>query len=508
MSEKKILTIGFNIAGDNASYASYDSNVSFLDWDIVVFFPDISFYYGLTDDTFRDKPALSESYYFKLKEQAAHWRQEILNAFNASKTIIIILNELQSIYIDSGERKYSETDIRKVTRLFESYSNYDAIPLKLRPVNLAGKSIKLTKNSEMIFSYWKEFSDLSEYKVTIEEKLSAPLFLTEQEKIAGAYAKNKSSNGVIILLPYLNFNRDISFGQKFLKSIIEIDRIAKQSSDSVDRITEQPPDSNARTSTQSPDLIDKLTNQSVDIIEKTLEQSANITPIPKWTKNPLFDLPREVKLKKDLLKIGSKYEAIRKEEEAIKSKITHEGKFKRLLYEKGTALEEVILNGLRLLGFESIKYQEPESGVDMKLQSDEGIILVEVDGKDDGAIGFEKLRQLEIKILEDYSKEEVDKIAKGVLFGNTYRLQELDNRNNFFTNKCVNAAKKDRIALVRTPDLFWIVKYLSDNKDESYAKKCREAILRSEGEIVKFPEPPQVVNSLKYEENSLSYNDI
>jgi hypothetical protein len=497
MSEKKILTIGFYIASDNVINASFDSDISLLDWDIIIFFPDISFYYELTNDTFNDKPALSESYYLKLKEQAAHWRREILNAFNSNKTIIIILNELQSIYIDSGERKYSETDSRKVIRLFESYSNYDALPLKLKPINLKGKSIKLTKNSEIIFNYWKEFSDISEYKVTIEEKLSTPLFLTEQEKIAGAYAKNKSSNGVIILLPYLNFNKDISFGQKFLKSTIEIDKIAKQSSDSTDK-----------TAKESPDLIDKSTNQSLDLIEKTLEQSPDIIPIPKWTKDPLFDLPKEIKLKRELLEIGSKYEAIRKEEEAIKSKITYEGKFKRLLYESGTALEEVILEGLKLLGFESSKYHDSESGFDMKFQTEEGIFIVEVDGEDDGAIGIEKLRQLEIKILEDYSQEKVDKIAKGILFGNTFRLQDLNSRSDFFTTKCVNVAKKNRIALVRTPDFFWVVRYFSDNKDERYAKKCREAIMQSEGEIVKFPEPPKVVNSLKYTENSLSKNDI
>lgn len=487
MSGKKILTIGIDIASDNAAYASFDSNISFLEWDIIIFFPDISSYYRLTDATFKDKPALSESYYLKLKEQAAHWRREILNAFNSNKTIIIILNELQSIYIDSGERKYSEKDSRKVIRLFESYRNYDALPLKLRPINLSGKSIKLTKNSEIIFSYWKEFSDWSEYKVIIEEKLSAPLFLTEQEKVAGAYAKNKSSNGAIILLPYLHFNKDISFGQKFLQSIIEIDNMVKQATDSTEQTPKQPPD-----------LIDQSTNRPLDLIEKSLGQSPDIIPIPKWLKDPSYDFPKEIKLKRELLKIGSKYEEIRKEEEAIKSKIAYEGKFKRLLYEKGTALEEVILNSLKLLGFESSKYPDSESGFDVIFKCEEGRFIVEVDGKDEGAIGFDKLRQLELKILEDYSKEEVEKIAKGILFGNTYRLQDLNNRGDFFTIKCVNAAKKNRIALVQAPDLFWVVRYLSDNKDERFAKKCREAILQSEGEIVKFPEPPQVVNSLKY----------
>lgn len=469
MSGKKILTIGFDVANDDVENTGFDSKVSLLDWDIIIFFPDISSYYELTDDTFKDKPALSKSYYLKFKEQADHWRREILDAFNSNRTIIIILNELQEIYIDSGERKYSETDSnKKVTRLFEIYKNYDVIPLKLNPVNISGKSMTLTRDADIIDNYWKEFSDLSEYKVTINEKLSGPLLLTEDEKIVGAYAQNKSSNGTIILLPFLNSNRDISFGQKFVKSIMEIDKTLHPS-----------PVTDSNSPGQKPGLIEKISEQSPESI-----------PTLNWLEDPLFDLPSVIKLKKDLLKIESQLENIRQEKEKIKLDIINEGRYKRLLYEKGTALEDAILNGLKLLGFEFSKSTGTEPGLDVAFQGEQGRFFGEVAGQDNEAIGFEKLRQLEIRILDDYSREDVGKIAKGILFGNAYRLQELNIRNDFFTRKCMVAAKKNRIALVRTPDLFWAVKYLSDSKDEKYAKKCREAILHCEGEIVVFPELP------------------
>ena len=67
MSGKKILTIGFDVANDDVENTGFDSKVSLLDWDIIIFFPDISSYYELTDDTFKDKPALSKSYYLKFK---------------------------------------------------------------------------------------------------------------------------------------------------------------------------------------------------------------------------------------------------------------------------------------------------------------------------------------------------------------------------------------------------------------------------------------------------------
>jgi len=465
MSAKKIISIGFDIASDDAEYISFDSKISLLDWDIIIFFPDISFYYELTDDTFQGKPALSETFYVTLKQLAEHWRREILTAFNSNKTIIIILNELQEIYIDSGERKYSEADsASKVTRLFDSYSNYDSIPLKLKPVNITGKSMKLAKNSEIISGYWKEFSHLSEYKVIIEGKLTGPLVLTEEEKMVGAYAKNKSTNGAIILLPFLNFNKDISLGQKFLESIVEIDEVSKHSVALIDKISKQPPD---------------------------------LLAIPNWVKDSQFELPKEIKYKRQLLKIDSKIKEIQQEKEKIKSEILQAGFYKRLLYEKGKALERAILNSLKLLGFESLTHRDSEPAFDMVFQSEQGRFIGQVEGKDNEAIGFEKLKQLAMNILEDYAREEVDNMAKGILFGNAYRLQEINTRSDFFTTKCVIAATRNRIALVRTPDLFGVVKYLSDNNDINYAKKCREAILQSEGEIVTFPEPPKVINSLK-----------
>ena len=469
MSGKKILTIGFDVVNDDVENVKFDSKISLSDWDIIIFFPDISAYYKLADDTFKDRPALSKSYYHQLKDQADHWRGEILDAFNSNKTILIILNELQEIYIDSGERKYTETDHhKKVTRLFEIVKNYDVIPLKLNPVNLSGKSMIQAKDGEIIGDYWKNFSNLSEYKLIINEKLSGLLLLTEDEKIAGAYARNKSSNGTIILLPFLNSNRDISFGKKFVESIMEIDKTLNPS---------------PVTDTSSPE-------QQFDLIDKISEPPPESIPMLNWMDDPLFDLPSVTKLKEDILKIESQIEDLKQQKEKSKLDIIEEGKHKRLLFEKGTALENAILNCLELLRFEFSNSPDTDPGFDIAFQDEQRKFFGEVDGQDNEAIGFEKLRQLEMRILEDYAREEVEELAKGILFGNAYRLQELNSRNDFFTTKCVAAAKKNRIALVRTPDLFWVVKYLSDSKDKKYAKKCREAILHSEGEIVKFPDLP------------------
>lgn len=91
---------------------------------------------------------------------------------------------------------------------------------------------------------------------------------------------------------------------------------------------------------------------------------------------------------------------------------------------------------------------------------------------------------------EDFAREGVDQFAKGVLFGNAYRLQPLVDRENFFTEKCRTAAARLGVALVRTPDLFVPCRYLKNQDDSDYAKRCREVIFATVGDIVVFPDPP------------------
>ena len=328
--------------------------------------------------------------------------------------------------------------------------------------------MKLAKEAEIIAEYWKSFSNFSEYKLIIEEKLSGSLLLTEDGKIAGAYAQNKSSNGTIILLPFLNSNADVSFGEKFVESIMEIDKALNPVLDVDNNISES----------------------KIELVEKIVEPSPKSLPMPSWLDDPLFDLPHVTKLKEESVKIESTIEELKQQKEQIELDIINEGRYKRLLFEKGDALEEMILNSLVLMGFEFSTSSHTGPGLDVSFQDEQARYIGEVVGMDNEAIGFDTLRQLEMKILEDYSNDDVEEIAKGILFGNAYRQQELKSRGDFFTTKCMAAAKKNRIALIRTQDLFEVVKHLSDNKDEKYAKKCREAILNSEGEIVKFPGMP------------------
>jgi len=63
-------------------------------------------------------------------------------------------------------------------------------------------------------------------------------------------------------------------------------------------------------------------------------------------------------------------------------------------------------------------------------------------------------------------------------------------RGSFFTAKCITAAQRLHVALIRTVDLFEPIKYLRIKPDPEYAKTCRQAIFSTDGDIVIFPPVP------------------
>jgi hypothetical protein len=126
--------------------------------------------------------------------------------------------------------------------------------------------------------------------------------------------------------------------------------------------------------------------------------------------------------------------------------------------------------------------------------------LGEAEGKDSKAINVDKISQLERNINEDFERDEVTDRAKGILFGNAARLQKLSERGDYFTEKCITSAKRLGIALVRTPDLFFISRYVKESGDKEFSQKCIEAILAAEGTIVVFPPVPTQEGTVNVEE--------
>lgn len=464
---KKILTVGFDLASDT-KFENFRSKASLLDWDIILFRPLIAGFYSYSS-YYQGKPCLDDTSSFRLKESCEHWRREIRQAVDAGKTVIVFLPSVDEVFIATGERTTSGTGRnQKTTRMVEPYTNYAAIPLGLDPVNATGRAIKLAAlGAEVLAPYWAEFGSVSEYKVLLASDTTGVCLTTKNgDKPVGIISRSKSSAGSLVLLPDIDF-----YPEDFLDDDEEEEE---------------------QVWTEAGKSFAARFISSIVALDKALHNTAEVTPEPLWANSSAYALSEERILRSELLDAERRVEVAQKMKEELQERLDAAGRLRALLYEKGRPLEHAIIEALRLLGFSASSYKEADSEFDVVFSCAEGRLLGEAEGKDNKAINVDKLRQLSMNIHEDLQREEVTVPAKGVLFGNGYRLTPPDEREVQFTEKCIAAAKSSSTALVTTASLFVAVQYLSEQTDAEYAKMCRESILSGTGHIT-LPAPSVVV---------------
>jgi len=224
-------------------------------------------------------------------------------------------------------------------------------------------------------------------------------------------------------------------------------------------------------------------------IDKQRRAGSTLTPQPEWVQHQDYKTNTEIDIEASIQEKRGQIQAIEKELSQLTKGLEKECGARRLLFESGKPLEEAIEDALALLGFVASRFRDDTSEFDVVFESSEGRFLGEAEGKDNRAINIDKIRQLESNLQEDFAREEVSAYAKGVLFGNAFRLVPPNERGAFFTEKCLAAAKRAGLALVRTPDLFDVAKYVKNANNETYKQKCRQAIKNTNGDIVEFPPP-------------------
>lgn len=474
MAKKNMLSVGFNFPGNFAEYIPPKDKRSLMDGDIVIVQPDISSIYQsdissifhFASSSYKGKPALSDHDSFEVRECVNHWKKEISDTLRAGKTVFIFLDEVQDVFVDSGERKYSGTGRnRQETKLVTPLNNYQMIPASLGLTNSKGKSMRLADNAVILSAYWKEFSYISQYRVYTDSKLTKRLVVSRDgSRTLGGLIRYESFAGIMVLLPYLDIDNNEEFTEEKEEKVLW--------------------------SKKGIEFGRKLLSQLLEI-DKTLRATSDRTPQPDWVKAPEYVLDKERTLQDSLLVLEQQIEKLQTKKDELKTQIKSESSLKRLLYEKGTQLEESIIDALSILGFKADRFQDSESEFDVVFESKEGRFIGEAEGKDNKSINIDKLRQLAMNIHEDLARESVNEPAKGVLFGNAFRLSSISEREDFFTPKCISAAERSGIALVRTTDLFLITKYLRSKNDKKFASQCRKAIFEAHGDIATFPEIPK-----------------
>lgn len=266
--------------------------------------------------------------------------------------------------------------------------------------------MRLDENENVISSYWADLGSECEFHVLIDSDRVKPLLFTQTgKKVVGARVRYKKATGSLYLLPYFDFSNEdfvyekddkeywsdvgLQMGNRFIAGIVGIDKSSRSQGEQ--------------------------------------------TPPPSWLNDDNhFLLPNEKQITEKLLRTETEIEALQTKKHDLLEKLDNETALKDLIFEKGKRLEAAIIMALILMGFDAANFKDDDSEFDVVFEAPEGRLLGEAEGKDNKAVNIDKLRQLAMNIHEDLTREEVQEPAKGVLFGNAFRLSPPSEREEFF----------------------------------------------------------------------------
>lgn len=455
---ESIVGINFTFPSNEDDFLKLDSFGSLSEVEIAIIllsFGDCSYDQDSSTPSYNGKKLLNHSSSTELSEHIEHWKREISNFLENGKTLVVLLTQQENLYFHTGKKEYSGTGRnQRVTNLVNSVNNYDFLPFQL-PIYPSEGQIILAANS-VVNSFYAENKNILRYEAYTTAKDIVPFFLSKnKDKILGGHLK--ILNGDILVLPQIE---------------IDYDTFQKQNGDW-----------NVKGLKYGKNLKEQFYE-----LNKNIKSIAEKNPSPSWADTDQYELNSALEIKKKINNLNQTIEKSIKQKEELNNLLPQEQFLKNLLFESGKPLELAVILALQILGYTAENYNDGKLELDQVILSPEGIRYIgECEGKDNKAIDISKFRQLIDILNEDYEREDVDEKAFGLLFGNAQRFVEPQNRDLDFTTKCLNGAKRERIGLIRTSDLFFVAKYLTENPNEDFKKKCRDEIYNQLGGVIVFP---------------------
>ncbi len=371
------------------------------------------------------------------------------------------MRKYEEVYVDTGIEKTSGTGKNaEIPSIVDLYNNYKFLPVDTPSlIPKEGFELKLADgHRNLITTFWEEFKEHIKYECYIDGEIEAPLFFTKtgNKPVGGLLRHGK---GHLVLLPRVNYSKEEFTEWKAYN------------------------EGNRKFWTEEAVGFGNCLVQVLSDIDDALRNEAS--PPPAWIDE--YKSKSETELTEEINSASEGIEKLQKKKDELSDELQEEKKLKNLLFETGKPLENAVVEALEILGYEVEDYRDGDLQIDQVILAPDGTRYIgETKGKN-GAVNIDAFRQLSTNIQEDFRREDITNHAVGILFGNGFRNTRPDERKEQFTNKCIRNAEETKTVLVRTSDLFEVAGYIRESEDKEFAEKCRKAILKNRGKIVKFP---------------------
>lgn len=225
-----------------------------------------------------------------------------------------------------------------------------------------------------------------------------------------------------------------------------------------------------------------------EILENCIANILSIdepTPEPEWVTTMV--VPGQEILFPKRSEISKTLEALQEENEQISNDIQQLEKWKYLLYEKGKhRLETMVREAFSLIGLnDSSSTKQIADGF---FSCEYGDAILEVEGTKE-SIKIEKISQL-IKDRANYIEENKCSPPKGILVGNPFCGENIENRppegtnKSLFTKELVQTAEKQDVTVILSVDLYDIIcRILNNEMTDEEKQSLRKQIFESTGFI-------------------------
>ena len=443
----RLLSLDYDpVYKDAATRASFSSDVSAFDHDVVIWDPAASFReYTLWAELYQGLPSLPDSLSVTIRADVARRRAEFLEFIDSGRILMVFVRPPQQCYIDTGERTYSGTCPDRVTTTpLAKFDLLTALPVADCGFTRASGTRIAFDGDGPIVTLLRKYTDKLTYQAVMLNPPGAVVArVAGTNRIVSSIMRSRGG-GYLILLPTINLEAELDEDDDDLFG--------------------------------APSWLPEAPEFQADLLTAIEQLSGSKTMSrPIWAEQYATD--QQLLLRAEIVKQQGRVESARaKLAKLHRDKEQAESK-DQLFLGTGRALELEVKRVLELLGG---TVAEPEPGRDdWKVSFPEGEAVVEVKGVTKSA-AEKHAAQLEKWVSAEMEKS--GKPPKGILVVNTWREMPPDKRQaEDFPKQMLSYCESREHCLVTGLQLFVIQNHIE--RDPTRAEYWRRQIMKTSGPI-------------------------